>query len=55
MVEHKCSGEVIEALLAHKETNKKDAYNRATHKKSIKTLINWYSKTLQKIKDKNIN
>ena len=42
--EHQCSGEVIEALLAHKETNKvKEAYNSATYKTGMRNLIVWYS------------
>ena len=48
MNEHQCSGEVIEALLAHKETNKvKEAYNRATYKQGMKKLIDWYSNYLK--------
>ncbi|KAB7886402.1 tyrosine-type recombinase/integrase [Poseidonibacter ostreae] len=51
MEEHGFSGEVIEALLSHKESNKvKEAYNRASYKKSMKGLINWYSNYLDKIK-----
>jgi integrase len=47
MNEHQCSGEVIEALLAHKEINKvKEAYNRATYKKGMRSLIEWYEKYL---------
>ncbi len=47
MNEHQCSGEVIEALLAHKETNKvKEAYNRANYKTGMRNLINWYSNYL---------
>jgi len=47
MNEHGCSGEVIEALLAHKETNKvKEAYNRATYKNGMSKLVDWYSKYL---------
>ncbi len=43
MQEHGFSGKVIEALLAHKETNKvKEAYNRASYKKSMQGLIYWY-------------
>jgi integrase len=48
--EHQCSGEVIEALLAHKETNKvKDAYNRATYKEGMRKLIEWYTLYLKRI------
>ncbi len=48
---HKFTGEVIEALLAHKEKNKiKDAYNRASYKKSMRNLIEWYSNFLDNIK-----
>ena len=51
MNEHQCSGEVIEALLAHKETNKvKEAYNRATYKQGMKKLIEWYNNYLEDIK-----
>ena len=51
MEQHKCSGEVIEALLAHKETNKvKEAYNRASYKKSMRNLAEWYASKLHKIK-----
>jgi len=47
MNEHQCSEEVIEALLAHKETNKvKEAYNRATYKQGMRKLIDWYSNHL---------
>ncbi|XOB61550.1 tyrosine-type recombinase/integrase [Campylobacterota bacterium DY0563] len=48
---HKFTGEVIEALLAHKEKNKiKDAYNRASYKESMKSLIEWYAYNLDFIK-----
>ncbi|RXJ69639.1 integrase [Halarcobacter ebronensis] len=48
---HKFTGEVIEALLAHKEKNKiKDAYNRASYKESMRSLIEWYSDHLDFIK-----
>ena len=44
MEEHGYSGEVIEALLSHKESNKvKEAYNRASYKKSMRELIEWYA------------
>ncbi|WP_108062645.1 tyrosine-type recombinase/integrase [Poseidonibacter lekithochrous] len=52
MDKHNCSSEVIEALLAHKESNKiKEAYNRANYKKAMKKLISWYADCLNKIKD----
>ncbi|MFA6741330.1 MAG: hypothetical protein WCR78_07540 [Arcobacteraceae bacterium] len=48
MNEHKCNGEIIEALLAHKETNKvKEAYNRATYKQGMRKLIDWYTNYLK--------
>ena len=51
MGDHGHSGEVIEALLAHKETNKvKDAYNRATYKEPMKGLMQWYANYLDKVK-----
>lgn len=51
MGDHGYSGEVIEALLAHKETNKvKDAYNRATYKEPMKGLMQWYADYLDRIK-----
>ncbi len=41
---HKYTSEVIEALLAHKETNKvKEAYNRAVFTNSMSGLIKWYA------------
>jgi len=47
MEEHGYSGEVIEALLSHKESNKvKNAYNRASYKKSMRGLIKWYESYL---------
>lgn len=47
MEAHGYSGEVIEALLSHKESNKvKEAYNRASYKKSMRGLIEWYEKYL---------
>lgn len=47
---HQCSGEVIEALLAHKETNKvKEAYNRATYKQGMRKLVEWYENFLLNI------
>lgn len=49
---HNFSGEVIEALLAHQETNKvKDAYNRATYKEPMRELIQWYADYLDGIKN----
>lgn len=51
MNEHQCSAEVIEALLAHKETNKvKEAYNRATYKEGMKKLVIWYHLELKNYK-----
>lgn len=48
---HGFNGEVIEALLAHQETNKvKDAYNRATYKEQMKNLIQWYANFLDDVK-----
>lgn len=50
MEEHGYSGEVIEALLSHKESNKvKEAYNRASYKKSMRGLIIWYAKYLDSV------
>jgi integrase len=47
---HGFSGEVIESLLAHQETNKvKDAYNRATYKEPMKELIQWYADYLDEL------
>ena len=49
---HGFSGEVIESLLAHQETNKvKDAYNRATYKEPMKKLVQWYADYLEGLKD----
>ena len=51
MGDHGYSGEVIEALLAHKEINKvKDAYNRATYKEPMKELMQWYADYLDRAK-----
>jgi len=51
MSEHNCSGEVIEALLAHQEANKvKEAYNRATYKEPMRKLIQWYADYLDRVK-----
>lgn len=48
---HRFTGEVIEALLAHKEKNKiKDAYNRASYKDSMRRLIEWYANYIDKVK-----
>jgi integrase len=48
---HGYAGEVIEALLAHQETNRvKDAYNRATYKEPMKELIQWYADYLDCIR-----
>ncbi|MFW3441799.1 tyrosine-type recombinase/integrase [Aliarcobacter butzleri] len=47
---HKFTGEVIEALLAHREKNKiKDAYNRASYKVSMRKLIEWYASYLSNL------
>lgn len=49
---HGYNSEVIEALLAHQETNKvKEAYNRATYKDQMKNLIQWYADYLDYIKN----
>lgn len=49
---HNFTGEVIEALLAHKESNAvKGAYNRASYKEGMKGLINWYAEYLDGIKN----
>ena len=48
---HNYTGEVIEALLAHKETNKvKGAYNRSKYIKPMKGLIEWYADYLDELK-----
>jgi integrase len=48
---HNYTGEVIEALLAHKEQNKtKGAYNRAKYIEPMRGLIQWYADYLDKIK-----
>ena len=47
---HNFTGEVIEALLAHKEINKvKEAYNRSSYKDAMRGLIKWYADYLEKI------
>jgi len=49
---HRYTGEVIEALLAHKETNKiKGAYNRAEYQEPMRGLIEWYADYLDGVKD----
>jgi len=49
---HRYTGEVIEALLAHKETNKiKGAYNRAEYQKPMRGLIEWYADYLEGVKN----
>ena len=49
---HNYTGEVIEALLAHKETNKvKAAYNRAQFTDSMRGLVEWYADYLEGIKN----
>lgn len=51
MDSHSYTGEVIEALLAHQETNRvKDAYNRATYKNQMRGLIQWYADYLDNTK-----
>ena len=51
---HNYTGEVIEALLAHKEQNKiKEAYNRALYKNSMRGLIEWYADYLEQLKTNN--
>jgi len=48
---HNFTSEVIESLLAHKETNKvKAAYNRASYKNSMRGLITWYANYLDGVK-----
>ena len=48
---HSFTGEVIEALLVHKETNKvKEAYNRSSYKDAMRGLIEWYARYLNFIK-----
>lgn len=48
---HGYTGEVIEALLAHKEPNKvKEAYNRSSYKEAMKELIGWYANYLDSVK-----
>ncbi len=50
---HRYTGEVIEALLAHKETNKiKGAYNRAEYQEPMRGLIQWYADYLDEVKEK---
>lgn len=49
---HSYTGEVIEALLAHKEPNKiKGAYNRATYSEAMRGLIEWYANYLDEVKN----
>ena len=48
---HTYTGEVIEALLAHKEQNQvKGAYNRAKYIEPMRGLIQWYADYLDSIK-----
>ena len=48
---HGYTGEVIEALLAHKEPNKvKSAYNRSTYTEAMRGLIEWYADYLDRLK-----
>jgi integrase len=49
---HNYTGEVIEALLAHKEPNKvKGAYNRAKYIEPMRGLICWYADYLDGVKN----
>ncbi|MGK0255787.1 MAG: integrase [Arcobacteraceae bacterium] len=49
---HSYTGEVIEALLAHKEPNKvKGAYNRAEYLNAKRELMQWYSDYLDVVKN----
>lgn len=49
---HSYTGEVIEALLAHKEPNKvKDAYNRSKYVEPMRGLIGWYADYLDEVKN----
>lgn len=49
---HTYTGEVIEALLAHKEQNKvKEAYNRSSYKEGMRGLIGWYADYLDGVKN----
>jgi integrase len=49
---HNYTGEVIEALLAHKEPNKiKAAYNRSSYIEPMKGLICWYADYLDEVKN----
>ncbi len=49
---HGYTGEVIEACLAHKETNKiKEAYNRSTYKEPMRGLMRWYGDFLEEVKN----
>ena len=48
---HPYTGEVIEACLAHKETNKiKEAYNRSSYKEPMRGLMQWYADFLEGVK-----
>jgi len=49
---HGFTGEVIEALLAHKEPNQvKEAYNRSSYKEAMRGLIQWYANYLDGVKN----
>ena len=49
---HGYTGEVIEALLAHKEPNKvKEAYNRSSYREAMRGLSNWYADYLEGVKN----
>lgn len=51
---HGYTGEVIEALLSHKESNKvKEAYNRSSYKKAMRGLIIWYADYLDDLRNTN--
>ena len=51
---HNYTGEVIEALLAHKEQNQvKGAYNRAKYIEPMRGLIQWYADYLDEVKNGN--
>jgi len=48
---HTYAGEVIEACLAHKETNRvKAAYNRADYREPMRGLMQWYADYLEGVK-----
>ena len=52
---HGYTGEVIEALLAHKEQNKvKEAYNRSSYKEGMQGLMCWYADYLDGVKARGV-